>query len=112
MNALCRWLHEQGEQSSLVKLRPQRLEKRIIRTHDDAAIRAIVRFRPKTFAHWRVYVLASTILDTGCRIDEVLSARVTGFDLDNLLLTVYGKGRKERRIPLGLELRKLLFRFG
>jgi hypothetical protein len=48
LNAICRWLHEQGEQPSLVKLRPQRLEKRIIRTHEDSVIRAIVRYRPKT----------------------------------------------------------------
>jgi integrase/recombinase XerD len=41
----------------------------------------------------------------------VLSARSADFDFDNLLLTVYGKGRKERRVPLGIELRKLLFRF-
>jgi len=42
----------------------------------------------------------------------VLNTRVTDFDLDNLLLTVYGKGRKERRVPFSIELRKVLFRFG
>src|SRR5712691_11652569 len=72
MNAFCRWLHDQGELPAPVKLKPQRLEKRIIRTHADAAVRAIVTYRPKTFAHWRVYSLVSTILDTGCRIEEVL----------------------------------------
>jgi integrase/recombinase XerD len=112
LNAFCRWLHEQGEIPALVKLAPQRLEKRIIRTHDEAVLRSILGYRPKTFPHWRVYALVSTILDTGCRIEEVLTARVTDFDLDNLLLTVYGKGRKERRVPFGIELRKVLFRFG
>jgi len=34
--------------------------------------------------------VVSTILDTGCRIDEVLSAKVRDFDLDNLLLVVVG----------------------
>ncbi len=29
LNAVCRWLHEQGEIASLVKLKPQRLEKRL-----------------------------------------------------------------------------------
>jgi site-specific recombinase XerD len=37
---------------------------------------------------------------------------VRDFDLDNLLLVVVGKGRKERRVPMSLELRKVLFRFG
>jgi integrase/recombinase XerD len=71
LNAFCRWLHEQSETPALVKLAPQRLEKRIIRTHNDAAIRAIVSYRPKTFAHRRVHTLALTILDNGCRIDEL-----------------------------------------
>jgi len=32
-------------------------------------------------------------------------------DFDNLLLTVIGKGRKQRKVPFSTELRKLLFRF-
>ena len=112
LNAFCRWLHEQGELPSPAKLKPQRLEKRIIRTHDETILRAMLKFKAKDFAQWRVHTVVSTILDTGCRIEEVLTARVTDFDLDNLLLTVYGKGRKERRVPFGIELRKVLFRFG
>jgi integrase/recombinase XerD len=112
MNAFCRWLHEQGEIAALVKLAPQRLEKRIIDTHGEAALRAILTCHPKTFPHRRVHALVSTILDTGCRIEEMLIARVADFDFDNLLLTVYGKGRKERRVPFSTELRRLLFRFG
>jgi site-specific recombinase XerD len=112
LNAFCHWLHEQGEIAAAVKLAPQRLEKRIVRTHDEAALRAILTYRPKTFAHGRIHVLVSTILDTGCRIEEVLTARTADFDFGNLLLTVYGKGRKERRVPFSLELRKMLFRFG
>ena len=38
LDAFCRWLHEQGETPTRVKLPPQRLEKRIIRMHDDAAL--------------------------------------------------------------------------
>jgi hypothetical protein len=62
MNALCRWLHEQGEAPTLVKLRPQRLEKRIIRTHGEAALRIVLGYRPKTFEHSRVHALILTIL--------------------------------------------------
>jgi integrase/recombinase XerD len=111
MNAFCRWLHEQGELPAPVKLAPQRLEKRIIRTHDQVAIRSLLNSRPKTFPHWRVHALIASILDTGCRIDEVLSARVADFDYDSLLLTVFGKGRKQRRVPISTELRRVLLRF-
>jgi integrase/recombinase XerD len=71
----------------------------------------MLKVKAKDFAQWRVYALVSTILDTRCRIDELLTARVSDFDFDNLLLTVVGKGRKERRVPFGIELRKVLFRF-
>ena len=68
LNAFCRWLHDQGEAPTLVRLAPQRLEKRIIRTHDERAIRAILSARRTTFAHWRLHALVSALLDTGCRI--------------------------------------------
>ena len=41
-----------------------------------------------------------------------MTAKVTDFDFDSLLLTVYGKGRKERRVPMSIDLRKILFRWG
>jgi site-specific recombinase XerD len=50
------------------------------------------------------------LVDTGGRIDEIVTAPVIGFDFDNLLLTVVGKVRKQRKVPFSIELRKLLFR--
>lgn len=111
MNAFCRWLHEHGVTPDLVHLPLQKLEKRLLKTFDEDALRKLLTFRPKTFPHWRVYSVACTILDTGCRIEELLTARVEDFDFHNLLLTVVGKGRKERRVPFSIELRKLLYRF-
>ena len=43
----------------------------IIRTHDDTALRAINSNKPKTLSHWRVYALASTILDIGSRLPQI-----------------------------------------
>jgi len=95
LNAFCRWLHQEGEISTPLRLPPQKLEKRIVPTHGEAALRTILRFRPKTFVQWRVYAVACTLVDTGCRIEELLTATVSDFDFDNLLLTVVGKGRKQ-----------------
>ena len=112
INAFCKWLHQQGTIPAPIRLSPQRLEKRLLPTHDERTLRALLSFRPKTFVHRRVHAIACTILDTGCRIDELLTARVSDFDFDNLLLTVVGKGRKQRKAPMSVELRRLLFRFG
>ena len=50
------------------------------------------------------------LLDTGCRITEALTLRVSDVDFDNLLLLLDGKGRKQRKVPFSFELRKALFR--
>jgi site-specific recombinase XerD len=112
MNSFCRWLHDQGGTDTVVHLRLQGVEKPLIRTFDDTALRRLVGFKPKTFAQVRVHALACVLVDTGCRMHEVLRAPVDAFDFDDLLLTVRGKGRKERRVPFSIELRKVLFRWG
>ena len=112
LNTFCRWLHQNGHLPDPVRLAPQRVEKRLLPVPDDSAIRTLLRFRPNDFAHWRVHAVACTILDTGCRIEELLTTRMSDFDLDNLLLSVVGKGRKQRKVPFSTEPRKLLFRFG
>jgi integrase/recombinase XerD len=89
---------------------PQKEEKRLLPLHDEAALRVLLGYHAKTFIQWRVHAVACTLLDTGCRMEELLTARVIDFDFDNLLLTVAGKGRKQRKVPFSTELRKLLFR--
>lgn len=56
-------------------------------------------------------MLILVLLDTGARISEALGLRVDDCDLDNLLLKLDGKGRRERPVPCSLELRKALFRW-
>ena len=65
LNAFCRWLHEEGELTTLVKLAPQRLEKKLIATHGEAALRALLTFGAKDLSQRRVHALVLTILDTG-----------------------------------------------
>jgi len=50
------------------------------------------------------------LTDTGIRIEEALGLRQADVDVDNLLLTVRGKGRKERLVLFSFELRRILFR--
>lgn len=73
-------------------------------------VKKIVGFRPKLFGEKRLHLLCLILLDTGCRISEALDLRVQDCDLENLLLTLRGKGQKERKVPFSFELRKVLFR--
>jgi integrase/recombinase XerD len=66
--------------------------------------------RPTKRAAQRAKLLVLTLADTGLRLSEALNLRWTDVDWDNCLLTVIRKGRKERRIPFSMELRKVLYR--
>lgn len=74
-------------------------------------IKLLVAWRPKGKYQRRLHLLVLLLLDTGCRISEALRLKVRDIDLDNLLLTLDGKGRKQRIVPFSFELRKALFRY-
>jgi len=111
LNAFCRWLHDEGHLKQPLELPVLKLEKRILQTLTDDQIQALLAVKPKTFDQWRLHALVALLLDTGIRIDEALTLRTSNLDFHNLLVTVFGKGRKERRIPFSFELRKVLFRY-
>jgi integrase/recombinase XerD len=111
LNAFCRWLHEEGHHRERLKLPLLKLERRVLQTLTDEQIRALVGRKPKEFEATRLHTLICFALDTGVRIEEALTVRVSTVDYDNLLVTVFGKGRKERRIPFSFELRKALYRY-
>lgn len=111
VNAFLAWLHAEGHLSVRLALTPLRTEKRVLQVLTSDQLRRLVAFKPKSYSQWRSYVLACTLLDTGIRIDEALGLRQVDLDLDNLLLKVRGKGRKERIVPFSFELRRTLARW-
>ena len=58
----------------------------------------------------RIHALLCLLIDTGVRVSEALSLRREKIDFDNLILTVRGKGDKERLVPMSLELRTFLWK--
>jgi integrase/recombinase XerD len=111
MNSFSGWLKEEHGQEQII-LKQLKAPQKVVCVFSDADIRLLTAFKPRTAPEWRIHTLAQTLLDTGCRINEVIQLRVVQVDMDNLLLTVHGKGNKERRIPFSAELRKVLFRYG
>ena len=78
-------------------------------SHQQVAL--LHKWKPSSFSQQRLHALVMTLFDTGVRLNEALTLRVENCDLDNLLLTVTGKGRKQRVIPFSFELRRLLAKF-
>ena len=81
-------------------------------TFTDAQVKRLVSWRPKGKYQRRLHLLALFLLDTGCRISEALTLRVREIDFDNLLVTLDGKGRKQRIVPFSFELRRAMYRYG
>jgi integrase/recombinase XerD len=80
-------------------------------TFTDAQVQSIIRFHPRTFHESRTQLCVLILLDTGARISEILSLRRCDCDMDNLLLTLFGKGRKQRIVPMSIELRRLMYAY-
>jgi integrase/recombinase XerD len=111
LNAFCLWLRDEGHHPERLELPLLKVERRIIQTLTDEHLQMLLTQKPKRFDQWRLHALVCLLLDAGLRIEEALTLRRGDVDFDNLLVTVFGKGRKERRVPFSFELRKVLYRY-
>jgi integrase/recombinase XerD len=105
INCYLRW------SGSALKIQPLKEPHLVLPTFTDAHVKRIVAWKPKGEYPRRLHLLTLFLLDTGCRISEALTLRVRDIDFDNLLVTLDGKGRKQRVVPFSFELRKAMFRY-
>jgi integrase/recombinase XerD len=110
VNAFLKWLHQEHKYEDL-SLKQLKGGQSILRSLTDEELKLIVRYRPKTFTEKRLQAVLLLMIDTGLRINECLTLERNKIDFDNLLLSVIGKGNKERIVPFSYELRKILFKY-
>ena len=103
IRAYCRWA---GLKTVVPKLKEDTRE---LPTFSEKDVVRLLSWKPKTSSGHRLSTLISLLADVGARIDEALSLQWSDVDFDNLLLLLHGKGGKDRRVPMSLELRKRLF---
>jgi integrase/recombinase XerD len=105
INAYLKW------GGSLAKIAQLKEPQIILPTFSRVQVRSLLNHKPHGFYQRRLHLLVLVLMDTGCRITEALTLHVADIDMDNLLVTLDGKGRKQRKVPFSLELRKALFRY-
>jgi integrase/recombinase XerD len=105
INAYLKW---SGSPLKIPQLKEPQL---ILPTFTAAQVSLLVKWKPRGRYQRRLHLLVLILLDTGCRITEALTLHVRDWDLDNLLVTPDGKGRKQRVVPFSFELRRALFRY-
>lgn len=116
VNSYLHWNNgSEGEKcsSGCQHLRVHKLKEvhRVLPTFTPENIKKIAAWKPTDFYSKRLHTILLALADTGCRIDELLTLKWSDVDMDNLLLTVMGKGSRQRRIPFSFALRKHLCRF-
>ncbi len=105
INAYLRWA---GKPEHVKKMKEP---SRVLPTFTSADIKKFLGYKPQGYIETRLHVLVLLLLDTGVRISEALSLRWVDVDFDNMLISVIGKGDKQRVIPFSIELRKHLYKF-
>jgi integrase/recombinase XerD len=104
INAYLTWL---GSPLRIPKMKEEEFLPEMFSPDD---ITKFARWKPQTKSGHRIKLLVLTLADTGLRLSEALNLRWNDVDLDNCLLNVFRKGRKERKVPFSVELRKVLYR--
>ncbi len=111
INAFLKWAFDEGHISKAVRIPRLKEEQKVLATLSKQQVKALIAFRPTVMGERRLHAMAAMMLDNGIRANEALSLERAAVDLDNLLITVTGKGRKERKVPMSLEARKILYRW-
>lgn len=68
-------------------------------------------FDTKTFLGLRNYCICSLMLDSGLRLNEVVTLESGNIHLAENYIIVNGKGNKQRFVPLGLNTKKYLIKY-
>lgn len=111
VNSLLTWLYENNHTTERLRAKQLKEEKKVIKIFSDSQLRLLVSYKPKGVYESRLHTLVCLLIDTGIRIEEALTLERVKVNLEDLLITVHGKGNKERTIPISLECRKVLFKY-
>ena len=111
INSFLSWLYEEEHLTEKLRIKLLTEETKVIKVFSESQLAAIVNFKPKTFYEWRLYAMLCLLIDTGLRADEALSITKNDVDMENLFITVTGKGNKRRVIAFSIEYRKILWNY-
>lgn len=111
IQAFFHWAQEEEYIDHLIKIPKLKEDELIIESWTSAQIARFMQFKPKSNTARRAWMVGAVVLDTGMRLNEVLTLDRREIDLDNMLITVHGKGRKQRIVPMTTDLRRSLFRY-
>ena len=112
LQSFFKWLVEEGEikESPMAKMKPPRVPESAPPVLTEEELRTLLATCAKGATFWdrRDHALMRVFVDTGARLSEVTNLRYdprddlnNDIDLDQGIIRVLGKGRRERVVPIG-----------
>ncbi len=90
-------------------IKPPKIVRKVISTLSDEEISRILHtFNSADHSQIRNKVIFMLLLDTGLRIGELINIKLKDIQIDEGLMKVVGKGKKERIVPIGNKAQKAL----
>ena len=114
VSSFWKWLIDEEliEANPFAKVKMPKVPRKVMSTFSESHLGALIgAINTRSPQGYRDYALFLTLLDTGLRIAEVLRARVENLDLGEATLKVMGKGGKERVVPLGRVVQRVLWHY-
>ena len=71
------------------------------KTLDADSVNHLFQWRPETTLDFRDLAIAELLYSSGLRLSELVSANINDVDFNERIMTVTGKGRKTRTLPVG-----------
>jgi integrase/recombinase XerC len=108
------WLVEDGvlKDNPMKHIKPPKLPRLVIKPFSRQDIDNILLVcSGATFKDVRNMAIVLILLDTGIRLLELSGLKLSDINSDGDILTVYGKGSKERRVHLGLRAQRALGKY-
>ena len=108
------WLVSEGiiDRTPFERVKIPRPPRKIIPTLSDHQIGQLFgAIDTRTTQGYRDYTIVLTLLDTGLRVSELCNLELGNLRLEEGMLKVLGKGNKERLIPIGKQIQRLLWRY-
>ena len=94
------------------KIKVPKPPKKVIMPFDEDQIRALLSsIDTKSLTGFRNWAIILTLLDTGIRVTELTELKLEDTNLAQRYLKVRGKGNKERIVPIGISVQRVIAKY-
>ena len=114
LRAFWGWLLEEEtiDTNPFTKVRLPRISQKVMPTFSNLQLQQLLAaIDLQSPQGYRDYTIVLTLVDTALRASELTGIRMDDLRLNEGLIRVLGKGRKERIVPIGRQLQRVIWRY-